>query len=289
MQARRIHHHEHRGKAAARFADQPAGGIVEAHRAGRAAVQAHLFFDALAVHCVARAIGQQLGHEHQRQTLRPGRRIRQPAQHQVNDVRRQVVFAARDEDLAAAHAEAAVGLRHGARAHLAEIAARVRFGQAHGGEPFAGRDLLQVAALQFVAAVVLEAGVGAMQQARRHREPVVRGAEPFVEHGFEHRGQALAAVFRRGGERGPAAIDERLVRVAKTRRRNDFALVEVAADFIAFAIDRRHDIADEARGFVEHLRLQRLVDLAKGASACSRAGASSTAFRRKRTSSGRGR
>ena len=46
VQAGGVHHHEHGVQALVRFAHQPAGGVVKAHHAGGAAVQAHLFFDA---------------------------------------------------------------------------------------------------------------------------------------------------------------------------------------------------------------------------------------------------
>ena len=65
--------------------------------------------------------------------------------------------------------------------------------------------------------------------------------------------------------------------------------VEAAADLVADAVQRRDHLADELAGLVEHLRLQRLVDLGEGrAGARRRAAAPSTAFSRKRTSSGRG-
>ena len=112
--------------------------------------------------------------------------------------------------------------------------------------------------------MVLEAGIRAVQQAGRHRQAVVGGGQPFVEHGFEHRGQALAAVFWRGRQRRPAAIDEGLVRLAKAWRRNDLAVGKAASDFVAATVDRGHHFADEAARFFEHLRLQRLVDFCKG-------------------------
>jgi hypothetical protein len=44
MQARRIHHHEHRGQAAIGVADQPASSTVEDQGTGGAALDAHLVF-----------------------------------------------------------------------------------------------------------------------------------------------------------------------------------------------------------------------------------------------------
>ena len=117
----------------------------------------------------------------------------------------------------------AVAMRHGLGAHQPQVAAGVRLGQAHGGQPLAGGDLFQVARLQFVAAVVLEALVGAVQQARRHGPAVVGRAQHFVQHGFQHGGQALAAVFGGAGQRGPAGLPEGLVGLAEARRCRDHA------------------------------------------------------------------
>ena len=54
---RLVHHREHGGEAAIFLADQPAGGAVVVHHAGRVAVDAHLLFDRAAGHarCARRA------------------------------------------------------------------------------------------------------------------------------------------------------------------------------------------------------------------------------------------
>ncbi len=106
-----------------------------------------------------------------------------------------------------------------------------------------------------------DAFVGAMQQAGRHREAVVGGAEPFEQDRFEHRGQALAAVFGGRREREPAAVAQGPVGLAKAGRRAHLAVDEAAAHLVARAVDRRDDLGDELAGFVEHLRLQRIVEL----------------------------
>jgi len=112
--------------------------------------------------------------------------------------------------------------------------------------------------------VVPQAGVGTVQQARRHGQAVVRGREPFVEHRLEHGRQALAAILGRGRERGPAAIDEGPVGLAKARRRAHLARGETATLRVADAVQRRDRAADEAGRLLEHLRMQRIVDLGEG-------------------------
>jgi hypothetical protein len=253
MQPRGIHHHEHRVEALARLTDDPGLRLVKAHHAGRAAVQAHLLFDAVAYHLAALAVRIKLGHEEQAQPLGAGRCIRQPRQHQVHDVVGEVVLAARDEDLGAAQQVAAVGLRRGSGACQAQIAARVRLGQAHRGQPLAGRNLRQIARLQLVAAVVLQAFVRAMQQAGRHGQAVVGRAHPLVQHAFEHRGQALTAVFGGRGQRRPARLPELLIGLAKARRHGDRAAVPLRADFVAAAVERGDHLAHKLAGFVQHL------------------------------------
>src|SRR6185437_6993187 len=50
-----VHHHEHALHALVLFADQPAGGVVVVHYAGRIAVNAHLVLDRAASDAIARA------------------------------------------------------------------------------------------------------------------------------------------------------------------------------------------------------------------------------------------
>ncbi len=256
MQAGGVHHHEHGGQALVGLAHQPAGGIVEAHHAGGAAVQAHLFLDALAGHGIAFAAGKPLGNEEQRQALGARRRIGQARQHQVHDVVGEVVLAAGDEDLAAVDAHAAIGLRHAARAHQAQVAAGVGLGQAHGGQPFAAGDLAKVLRLERIAAMVAQAFVGAVQQAGGHGPAVVGAGQPFEQHAFEHGGQALAAILGRAGQRGPAGLPEGLVGGAKAGGGGHLPAVEVAAFFITAALQRGNSAVHEARGLIEHLQGQ---------------------------------
>src|SRR3546814_17497622 len=79
---------------------------LEGHRAGGRAVHPHLVFDRHAAHRVARAqrsIGTNpiLWHDEGRQAADTSGRIRQARQHEVHDVLAAIVFARRDEYLAA--------------------------------------------------------------------------------------------------------------------------------------------------------------------------------------------
>ena len=105
-------------------------------------MQTHLFFDAVAVHAAARAVGVELGDQEQRQAFGSGRRIGQAGQHQVHDVVAQVVLAARDKNFGAADGVLAIGQRDRLGAGQAQVRARMRLGQAHGGQPFAGGHFL---------------------------------------------------------------------------------------------------------------------------------------------------
>lgn len=107
-----------------------------------------------------------------------------------------------------------------------------------GGEPFASRDLRQAACLQRVAAVVLQALVGAVQQTRRHGEAMVRATEPLEDDGLEHVRQAPAAIGRIGCQRRPASLLEAAVSLREARRCGDLALFEAAPDLVADAVDR---------------------------------------------------
>jgi hypothetical protein len=265
VQARGVHHDEHGVQALAGFADDPGGRLIKAHHAGRAAVQAHFFLNALTDHGTAVAVGVELGHQEQRQALRPGRCVGQAGQHQVHDVVAQVVLAAGDEDLGARQVDTAVGPGHGFGAAQAEVGAGVGFGQAHGGQPFAGGDLPEVTRLQFVAAVVFQALVGAVQKAGRHGPAVVGAAEHLVQRGLQHRRQALAAVFRCAGQRRPAGLPEGLVGVPKPRCHGDAACFKARADLIPIPVQGRDHLADELAGLIEHLAHQVRVHLGESA------------------------
>ena len=139
-QARRVHHGEHGVEAAIRLADQLRLGAVEQHDAGGRGVDAELALDAAAAQRVALPVRQHLRRGEERDAARPWRRVRQPREHEVQRVLRQVVLAPGDVDLLAVQPVAAVTRRLGAGADLRKVAARLRLGQAHGAGPLAGDE-----------------------------------------------------------------------------------------------------------------------------------------------------
>ena len=261
MQARGVHHHEHGVQAASGLTDNPAHRFVKAHHAGRAAVQAHFFFNALAMHRAARTVGHEFGDQEQRQPLGAGRRIGQACQHQMHDVVAQVVFAARDENLGARDLVACVTLHNCFGARQTQVAAGVWFGQAHRRQPFAGGYFFKVKRFQRVAAMVLDAFISAMQQTGCHRPAVVGGTEHFIQHRFQHGGQSLAAVFRRCRQRRPASLPKGLISVAKAGRHGDFSGIPARTDFIAVPVQRRDHFVGKLAGLVQHLLHQRRVNV----------------------------
>jgi len=199
------------------------------------------------------------------------RRVGQPAQHEVHDVVRQVVLAAADEDLAARHAQAAVGLRLGARAQLPEVAAGLRLGQRHRSQSLAGDDVGQPARLELVACMRLQRLVGTVQQVGVHRPAVVAGVEHLARRGVDQQRQALAAPLRRTRQRRPAAVDIGAVGSGEARRRAHGAVgVARAALAVAARVQRQQHLAREARGLVEHGLRRRQVEIGERGAALPR-------------------
>jgi hypothetical protein len=104
--------------------------------------------------------------------------------------------------------------------------------------------------------MVLDAFVGAVQQAGCHGPAQVGAAEPFVEHHLEHGRQTLAAVLGRARQRRPAGLPEGLVGRARAGRHGHCAILEARADLVAVAVQRRDHLADELAGFFQHLAQQ---------------------------------
>ena len=168
------------------------------------------------------------------------------------------------ENFGATHGVLAIGQRDRLGARQAQVRTRMRLGQAHGGQPFAGGHFLQILGFQFVAGVVLDALVSAVEQARRHGPPMVGGRQHFVEHGFEHTGQALATVFGAGCQCGPTRSPEGLVRIFESGRHGDRAARPLGTDFVTVAVERGDDFAHKLARFLQNLLHQFSVHLGKG-------------------------
>ena len=102
--------------------------------------------DAAQVVAPARAavrVGQELGHDEQRDARGAGGRAVEPGQHEMDDVLGQIVLAVGDEDLGAEDA-VAVAVAHRPGAQGTDVRARLRLGQAHGAGPAAADQRLAV-------------------------------------------------------------------------------------------------------------------------------------------------
>ena len=185
MQPRRVHHHEHRRQASVGLTNQPALCLLEHQRTGRAALDPHLVFDTVATHAVDLMVIQQLGHQKQRNAPAASGRTGQSCQHQMQDICAQVVIATGDKQLAAAHTITAVVLRFGTTAQQADVAACLRFGQAHGGQDFTADNLRQITRLDPLRGMGLEAQIGTVGDAGVHGPAMVAGIEHLLQRRVE--------------------------------------------------------------------------------------------------------
>ena len=86
----------------------------------------------------------------------------------------------------------------------------------------------------------------------QHQAEAHVGRLPHLLHGGgEQPRHALAAEFRVEGQRIPAAVDEFLVDADKARRRAHHAVLELGADLVAVAVERRQAVAGELGRLLE--------------------------------------
>ncbi|MNM53754.1 hypothetical protein D3C81_648610 [compost metagenome] len=262
-----VHHGEHRRQAFVRCVDDPAGGAVEVHHAGGGGLDAHLVFDGATRQRIVftqRTVGvdQHLGHQEQRDALRPRRCIRQARQYQVDDVFGQVVVATADENLAAADCVAAISLGLGLGADQPQIGAGVGLGQAHRTGPGAGVHVWQIAFLEFLAGVGLECQAGTRRQHRVQAERQIGRVDHFFNLGGDRLGHAHAAKLRIATDTAPATFGKGTIGCRETVRRGHFTVVPGAALLVATAQQRSDDICADVAGlfkdrgcrlFVDHL------------------------------------
>ncbi|MCY1519841.1 hypothetical protein D9M68_546050 [compost metagenome] len=255
-QALVVHHGEHGRQALVRRIDDPAGGAIEVHHAGRRRLDAHLVFDRTAgqgVLLTERTVGvdHELGHQEQRDAFRAGRGIRQLGQHQVDDVLGEVVLAAGDEDLGAADLVAAIGLRLGLGADDAQVGAGMRLGQAHGAGPDAGVHVRQVLFLQLLAGMRVDRQAGASGEHRVQAEGQVGRVDHFLDLRGDHLGHAHATEQRVAADADPATLGIGLVGLGEAIRGLHRAAFPGAAFFVATAIERRDDTCGHLAGLFE--------------------------------------
>ncbi len=221
-------------------------------------MDAHLLFDGAAGNRVARADAairrrQKFRNDEKRNPLGAFGRAFDARQHQMDDIRRKIVLAGRDENFCAGDFVAAVRLRRRARSHETEIGAALRLGQIHRAGPFAADELGQVERLLLRRRVGEQGRDRALGEPGIHREGHVGRTQKLADGLRYHRRQALAAEFGRRRKPDPAAIGELLMGGLKSRRRRDAAVVMAAAAFlVADAIKRRQHVLAEFRRFAEY-------------------------------------
>ena len=201
-----------------------------------------------------RAVGveQEFRHQEQRNAARAGRRVRQPRQHEMDDVVGEIVLAIGDEDLLAGDAVAAVAGALGLGAQRADVGAGLRLGELHRAHPFAGDELGEIGALERIAAVGGERLDRAHGQHRADAERH-RGRVPHLDAGgIDRVRQRLAAPFGRRREPVPAGGRPGAVGLLPARRRGDGAVLERRAVPVADLVERRDDVGREAAGFRQH-------------------------------------
>ena len=214
-------------------------------------MDAELVLDGMAAHVVARAVGKELRHEEERDAARAGGRIGQARQHEMHDVVGEIVLAVGDEDFLAGDAVGAVACALGAGADRGEIRARLRLGEVHGRRPFAGDELVEIAAPQFVGAMPDQRLDGAHGQDRADAEGH-GGGVPHLDAGrVEQRRQALPAVVNRTWERVPSGFRPGTVSVLPARRGGHGAVLQGRAMPVALGVERSDHVVGEAARLLE--------------------------------------
>ena len=255
-----VHHGEHASHAAVLLADEVAGGAAPVaidHGAGGRGVEAELVLDRVGAGVVAGAertvgIDQKFRHQEQRHAARSGRRVRQPRQHQVDDIVGQIMLAIGDEDFLAADAVGPVAGALRPRAQGPDIGARLRLGELHGAHPLAGDESWQKSALERVGAVGnerVDAGHG-----QDRPEPERHGGRvPHLDAGgVERMRQMLAAPLRGRREPIPAGRGPGAIGLLPARRRGDDAVLELRAAAVADRVERRQHLGGKAARLFEH-------------------------------------
>src|SRR5690606_2015517 len=157
-----------------------------------------------------------------------------------------------DEHLGPGDAHAAVGGRNRAGAQQRQVAAGLRLGQAHRGQPFAADQRRQEAGLDVRRRVRLQAGDRAGEQARVHRPRMVGAHLHLGESQFQQRGQALATPFGIAGQGRPAIRDVAPVGLGESVGCTDAPVDQPAALQVADRVERCQHLGAEAAGLGQH-------------------------------------
>ena len=195
----------------------------------------HLVFDTPAIDAIALTqaavfVHQNLWHDEQAHAFDAGRGIRQPREHQMDDVACDVMLARADENFVTRDFVCAVSLRLGFGAHQSKVSAAMWLGQAHRASPLTAGHFVQVRLFLLVCAMGVQRGMGAMGQTGIHRPGLVGAVEHFVEALVDNQWQPLTSKRRITAERGPASLDIFGIRLFET-----FRCCDGMGDWIQFA------------------------------------------------------
>ena len=170
----------------------------------------------------------------------------------MDDVVRQIVFAAGDEDLSAGDGVAGAVDGFGAGADHAEIGAGVGFGERHRTSCLAAVELRQIGALERFVRVRGDADARAHGERAVEVEVRVGAPEHLLEQRGEHLRQTLPAMGRCPGNAEPAASGQGREGVLEAGRRIHDASIPVRTRGIAALVERQHHVARQLAGFRQH-------------------------------------
>ena len=214
-------------------------------------MDAHLFFQAQAVHRIAHAriavgVGDELGDDEQADAARALRRPFDARQHQMDDVLGQILLTAGDPDLLAGDLVGPIALRDRLGAQQAEVRAAVGLGQVHGAGPLERGQLGKVELFLLGGAGLLDRRIAAVGQARVHRKGHVRRRGHLGERHVHNVRQSLAAVGWVRAQGGPAGLDQFGIGVLEAGRRGHCEIgTPDAALFVAGAVQRGQHLGGE--------------------------------------------
>ena len=124
-------------------------------------------------------------------------------------------------------------------------------GQAHGAGPLAGREFAQVGLFLRLGAVGVNRRHRTVGQARVHAPGSVAGTDHLADHQPQGTRQPLPAIRRIRRQPMPATLDVLGERLLEALGGGDHAIVEMAAFFVAAAVQRGQDVFAEAGALFE--------------------------------------
>ena len=260
--ARAVHHEEHLRHALVQLGVTTDGitdaglGLTEVEDAGRRSVDAHLVLDVADVHVVGRterAVGVRphARHDEERQALRAGGGAIHAREHEVDDVLREIVIAAGDEDLGAGDGVATVAQRLGPRASGAHVGAGLRLGEAHRAAPLAGVHAREVMLALLRGAEVLDDLGGPERQPRVHGERRVRARQHLLHQHHDRLRCARAAELLARADSLPAGGEELVPCLLEAGRRLHATVLDPTALGIGARVQRTDDVLDPLVAFVD--------------------------------------